>query len=402
MLITIALAIASPCLQEAPAADTPRARRQIVHLESGQILRGLTRKDALGDLMFKRDGEWVPVPAASVRSVALEKAVLDEFKARRRDDALAPADKLEWGLDQGLYQEAFTLGDRLLDAHPHDLDLRGLAAARGAKFAGMPKRGAEGELEALLALGSKTSGQGGGSPMIREALLERFALAAPRAELLSRIQGDLQSKHTGERSFALFVQGRLFPKEDPRGLLLHSIYDPSPDGRKMAARAVGDIGAEVVGMPLIKGMYADSAKVRQRAAEAIGYTGDESYVEPLMDRLLMLSAPLPPGGTASRVPHSYIFVGTQTAYVQDFDVEVASGSSVADPVINVYTQGAVLDVGIIGILDVTIITERRVVRGALKRLTGQNPGTKTAQWEKWWESDASKRFRELSPESPAR
>ena len=272
--------------------------------------------------------------------------------------------------------------------------LRDVCASLAPNIAGMPERGSEGELEALLELGKRASMPlGGGSPATREALVERFSMAASRDELLAAVRECLKSKSTPERSFAMFLKGRLFPTDDPRGLLLSSVYDPSPDGRKIAARAVGDIGASEIGLPLVKAMYSKSPKIRQRAAEAIGFAADKAFVEPLMDRLLMLAAPRA-GDGGGRAPHSYLFIGTQRAYVQDFDVEVAQGVSVADPIINTLTTGVVLDVGIVGIQDVTILQERRIIRRALERVVGDKPGNRTKDWQRWWESEAAAPFRD--------
>ena len=123
----------------------------------------------------------------------------------------------------------------------------------------------------------------------------------------------------------------------------------------------------------MRGLYAQTPEIRVRVAEALGNAQSDEFVEPLMDRLYVLAA-APKGGGAGRPPHAYVFIGTQTAYVQDFDVEVARSSSVADPVVNALTTGSVLDVGVINTSEVTIVAEARAVRGALQRIVGEAPG----------------------------
>jgi hypothetical protein len=71
-------------------------------------------------------------------------------------------------------------------------------------------------------------------------------------------------------------------------------------------------------------------------------------------------------------------VGAQTAYVQDFDVEVANRSSVADPVVNVLPTGVVLDAGV-----ASISIERTIYHKALTRITGHRPGSTEQAWTKW-------------------
>ncbi|MEC8494757.1 MAG: hypothetical protein VXZ39_07535, partial [Planctomycetota bacterium] len=121
-------------------------------------------------------------------------------------------------------------------------------------------------------------------------------------------------------------------------------------------------------------------------------------VEPLLDRHYFLAG-APGGGGAGRPPHAYVFIGTQTADVQVFDVEVAGASSVADPVINALTTGSVLDVGVINTSEVTIVVEARAVRDALQRIVGEAPGRRTKDWTRWWESEASAPYRLPRPSS---
>ena len=82
------------------------------------------------------------------------------------------------------------------------------------------------------------------------------------------------------------------------------------------------------------------------------------------------------------------------AFVQDFDVEVAAGSSVADPVINTLMEGSVLGASAISIETVTVTVERRIVLKSLALAAGQAPGRgRERDWKKWWDSDASTPFR---------
>ncbi len=368
------------------AKKLPKAAQYVIKTAQGRSLRGLARVHGDGSVEFKSGGQWIHLPAEQVASTTPEKQVLAELTRRKKDLSIAPADQLEWALDQGLLTEAVRLGDELIEARPQDLDLRAVCSSAAKILSGMPERGTEGELDALRSFGSKGRG------FVREAVIERVMTAAPRAELLAGFTADLASKDVGVRSFALFALGRLFPKEDPRGVLLHSIYDPSEEARISAARAVGDFGAAEVGRPLVDALTSKTPAVRIRAAEALGHARVDKFVPPLMDRLYALSRAAG-GVSAGRPAHSYLFVGTQTAYVQDFDVEVAQFSSVADPIINTLTTGSVLDVGVINTAQVTILQEIATVRRSLGRLTGQGQRWKARQWKKWWESDASLPYR---------
>ena len=107
-------------------------------------------------------------------------------------------------------------------------------------------------------------------------------------------------------------------------------------------------------------------------------------------------------GGGGRAPHTYIFNGRQRAYVQDFDVEVAQNASIADPIINVLTEGSVLDVAVIGVTEYQLASERAAVRGALTQLTGANPGETTASWQRWWQEHGDEwRAGSAPPKSPS-
>jgi len=365
-----------------------RSRRRIIVLTSGGVLRGPSRSTEAGGWQVRGKGGWTEVPAMAVDTAALERDVVQQFAEQRKDESLSSADLIEWTFQAGLLKEAFQLGDRLLVEHPRDTDLRAACAAAGRFVAGLPERGAADELEALRDLGSL------GSPVVREVVVERLVTAAPRKEVLAALQDDIKSKQATRRTFAMQAYGRIFPREDPRSILLHAVYDPSEAARAEASRAVAEIGSREIGAPLVRALSSKSPALRTRAAEALGHTRDEIFVAPLMERLYTLAA-LPQGGSAGRFPpHAYLFVGTQTAYVQDFDVEVAQGAAVADPVINTLTTGAVLDVGVIGVNKMTPVrAERRAIMGSLRKITGANPGTKFKSWTDWWESEAASAYR---------
>lgn len=372
--------------QEETRKEKPK--RRVVQTVAGGILRGLSRRTEEGDWQIKLKRGWTDLPAASVESAILESELLEELDAHKKDQQIAPADLLEWSLRAGLLQEAFALGDRLMAEFPRDADLRMVAAGQASRFvAGLPKRGAEGELDALRELGAR------GSELISEAIVERLATAAPRAELLGALQEDLASKQVGRRRFASRALGRLFSTEDPRALLLHTMYDPSVDVRRSAALGLADMGAREVCGPLVRALGSSQGAVRHRATEALGHTRESLFVEPLIERMYILAAQSG-GGGAKRPPRSYVFIGTQRAYVQDFDVEVAAGSSVADPVVNTLMTGSVLGASSISVQTTTVTLERRGVLSALSLTAGQTPGRgRISDWKKWWESDASKAFR---------
>ena len=62
----------------------------------------------------------------------------------------------------------------------------------------------------------------------------------------------------------------------------------------------------------------------------------------------------------------------------------AGSATIADPIVNILIEGSVLDVGVIGVSEFQVATERSAVRRALAKITGANPGDTTAAWQRWW------------------
>ena len=153
--------------------------------------------------------------------------------------------------------------------------------------------------------------------------------------------------------------------------------------REQAAYALRDAGKVGVIVPVARAMESSHHRVRTQAAEALGNMGYPSAVEPLMARLAAVQ-----GAGEHNVPHSYIFVGTQFAYIQDFKVEVAQFQAAADPEVNILVQGNVLEAGVHGVKEVQFTTEGRAIRSALEKLTGADPGNTNRAWLRWWEENA--------------
>jgi len=134
----------------------------------------------------------------------------------------------------------------------------------------------------------------------------------------------------------------------------------------------------------VRALGSDYASVRENAAEALGAMAYPVAVEPLVARLGAISSSGRAAG-AYRSPGAVLFAGRQVAYIQDFDVEIANASSIADPQVNVLQEGAVLDVRVHGTHSESFAVEGRRIRGSLARLTGADPGDSAADWLQWWE-----------------
>ena len=297
------LEVATQAEGELPALDDPapspakeRAVKRILRLRGGGVLRGPSRRTPAGQWSIKAGSQWRTVPAATVLEAVEERLALERLSALR-EQGRSPAEQVDGALALGLLPEACGLCDELLELHPTDTDLRVAAARAGRFLGGLPGRGDTDELERLLDLGA------GPSLLMREVVVERLVTATDRSNLARTLRAELRAKRPSRRAFAAFAIGRLFPSEDPRPLLIHAVYDPSPMARESAARAISDVGAYEVAGPLVRAVGSDNGAVRLRAVEALGASRDAAFVEPLMGRLYTLTTRAG-GGSGYRPPRS--------------------------------------------------------------------------------------------------
>jgi len=133
----------------------------------------------------------------------------------------------------------------------------------------------------------------------------------------------------------------------------------------------------------------DPGGLAELGQERSGQVLSEAQVQALLQRLEGLSA------ESVQAPRLIVFpfqraelsVLQQHAYIQDFDVEVATGSSIADPVVNTLVEGAVLDVRVIGVSGggaPSARRQRQALRSAIEQLAGVKVGRHTSNWKSWW------------------
>jgi hypothetical protein len=222
--------------------------------------------------------------------------------------------------------------------------------------------------------------------------------AAPVDPLRSALVTELGSSVIARRTFACIALRRLFPDGAIGPMAVHAVLDPAVDVRDEAIlglRAARDPRA--CGM-LVRALSNPSGLVRGNAIDALGRAGYREGVEPLMMIMAAASRAAASGGGGSGV-RSNLYVGLQTAYVQDFNVQIAQGASIADPIVGELQSGVVFDVTVGGVSNIPITTEVWDTALALGRLTGERIGADPAAWEKWWKANRY-RFVPGAPEHP--
>ncbi len=367
--------------------------RRILHLNGGATVRAITRASDQG-WEYKSSAGWRPIPAGAVEHVTLEKEALAELRKRRGDveprDRAARAELSSWMFDTGLLEEAIAETDALFALDREDARVREIVLANAFRFklpevaAGQSDQDATRDLATACAPVLRSGAEA--TPSLREMIVGELAAVPDRAALRDVLQRGLFDGSLRSRSFAALALRRIFPGEEIRPLLQRAVLDSSEEVRMEASLALRSAGEPALVAPIVRALESSSSPVvRRNAAEALGNMGYPAAVPALVSRLAALQ-----GAGSHSVPHANIFIGRQFAYLQDFDVEVAQFQAVADPQINVLVEGQVLDAGVVGVQEIVVASERRVLQGSLGKLTDADPGNYARDWLAWWEQNRSR------------
>jgi hypothetical protein len=382
--------VQAPDLAEETADDDPRSsgEKRILHLRSARFVRAFCRWTEAG-WEIRRDGAWILLEAGSVISWRSE-AELSRERARRSreirphdNDSRAALSK--WMLGEGLVEEALEEIDRVLGEEPDHAGALELIAS-----APFPRpNGGDPRTEPKLFAGRLFGAGVAAGPARRELII--LSLGALQeieggSEILHRsLARELGSYRVLRRTFAAHALRRLLPGKEIRELLRRCALDTSRPVREAASLALHDTGEAGIVVPLVKALRSDSRAVRTNAAESLGNIGYPAAVPALVAHFATLPVTAGSGGT--RPPAAHIYVGTEFAYVGDFDVEIAQGASIADPIVMSVQDAVVLDARVGGVSGYTKVTEFKVVRTALEKLTGSQPGRSQRDWERWYEAN---------------
>lgn len=219
------------------------------------------------------------------------------------------------------------------------------------------------------------------SAALRTAATGSGALAsAARAQVAAAKASDRLEVGTGllahgdarVRAYAAAELGRLGDESAIRPLLSVAARDRSDAVRRAAVTSLASFGRADVAFPLVRALFSEHPSVVANAAASLGWLGDRHAVVWLVTRLT---------GHGSS-PASYFAHMTQHAYLQDFDVEVAQTSFVADPVIGTLQEGVAQDVKVLDLSIEKTYVEMRLVK-AVGALAGVEFGS-AAQVAAWW------------------
>ena len=158
-------------------------------------------------------------------------------------------------------------------------------------------------------------------------------------------------------------------------LYKRAVFDQSEKIRNAAVAAIK--GSDIKGKadPFIRALNSPFDPVRVHAIKALGALGDAKAVGPLVARYQVT------GGSGQSV---YISSVNQISYVQDFDVEVAQTSFIADPVIGVIQDGLTLNFRALATNGYIDVYEKPALAESLSKLTGKDLGNDPKAWAKWY------------------
>jgi len=185
----------------------------------------------------------------------------------------------------------------------------------------------------------------------------------------------LRAQPASLRIYAAEELGRLADPLSVPPLLKRAIYDEEKDVRIAVVSALKEIGLPSTVHPLGRALDSRKRDVRVRAAEALGLLGDELAYPYVIKKW---------EGRAGDFPRVYFSTVRQIAYIQDFDVEVAQTSFIADPIVGVLQEGVVQSIKIHSTVQSFYIYERPAFNGALSSLAGTDLGNKVGAWTRFW------------------
>jgi hypothetical protein len=198
------------------------------------------------------------------------------------------------------------------------------------------------------------------------------------------------------RMLAVETLSRIPGDESCRYLVRYSLKDPSEEVRAAAATALRDRDDKRPVQQLLAALKSGGS-ARDRAAIALAEMGDRRAVPALIDRLnrteqRVYEAPVEHSGPVVGTG-VYIAVGTVTTYVADLQPVISQDAVGWDPTIGAITTGGVLDVRNVCVTIYRTIynvnVPRPAIHGALTRLTGEDFGYNTAQWQAWYAKSAA-------------
>ncbi len=387
LLLTTSAALLLAIVGAAPA--------DVVRLKDGRTLRGAVTEAGDALIVATPAGE-VRVPRSEVEGVDREASPADaaaEYARRRSGVAEGEAASWvalgQWCREAGLALEGAAAFERAvaLDAdHPEARAGLGHVRFRGRWMT---------EAEAMVAKGfvryrgkwvlpaerdylRRRDGVANGAAVAEGALDPADPAAAGAAAAPGSFAADLRALGSPDPAVREAAARRLATRRElaaVRALTRAAVADPDASVRSAALSSLHALRYENTPLYLGSALRSRQEAIRTRAAEALGTFTTNA----LAPRVLAGYAVDGWGGG----PRVNIFIGQQTAYIRDFEVEVAQTAAIADPIVGVIMEGTVLDFQCLGVQEMITVSEKNAATRAWESLTGQELGSDPLEWAKW-------------------
>ncbi|MDG1500157.1 MAG: HEAT repeat domain-containing protein [Planctomycetota bacterium] len=383
----------APVLSDEPIADKNLQKdlERILYTRWGAPIRARS-KMVDGAWQIRSGKDWQALPAGSITQHVLVRDIKREARARERKLKMAladdRADQAMWLIDQAMYPEALEHLEFCLRKDPDHAPAltligRNLLPMKTPRVDVTPETLAEHLPTALKPWFNSTAFMARAS---QEIAIRDLLSNLGDHDIRPTLAGELRHRTSKRRELAALILHRSDLSVDEestvQALVRVAILDGSEDVRAECSRTLRDLKQEAITQPFVKALGSTSPAVRTNAAEALGTLGFVQAAAPLISALAATSS----SAGSYRPPASHIFIGKQVAYIQDFDVEVAQGASIANPKVNVITEGAVLDVRLLSVRQEMVrLNERSALRSSLKSLLGKDFKYSADKWSKYLE-----------------
>ncbi len=225
-------------------------------------------------------------------------------------------------------------------------------------------------------------GQMGSKAPARKARALRLYARYDDAAKLKPLTAALRVEPASLRIRAAKELARIGDARAVRPLLARVLREPQPTVRAELARAAGRLRVAGSVHALGAALRSRDEVVRRRAAEALGQLGD------VQGLAYLVAAWEARGGNGPRV---YFAQLQQVSFIQDFDVEVAKTSFIADPVVGVINNGVALPVKILATEQSgRIAIPASTLQRASVQLAGGAKARDAKGWRRWWDANAKR------------
>lgn len=379
--LLLLLALASP------GDPSSEDRRYVLHLADGRVLRVEARAEPSG-WSIRNGSTWALIASQDVVRATPQRVIDEQLAAMRKDSASGDPVRVEVAraaLREGQIEACVRELDAVLARDPDQAAARAFVASAplALTLPGSADRPTE---KRLVLFGARAK------PAYRELATVRLA-ELPREAVAAELGRALLSPSPSVRAFAAFALRRIDPKAQADALVRRCVVDPSAGVRAESALALRDARDEALALRVASGLEVRDAALRTAAADALGEMGQAIALPALAARLAALqTSGGHPGGTRGNLR-----IGNQVAYVKDFDLEIAQGASIGDPIVDVVEEGTVLDARVGGTSVVSLQDQRRAICRAMQRITGEDLPLDAGRWLTWWAQRES-----AKPTTPAR